>query len=111
MTLDSRRTRVRYLDLKGRSSRGLSLALKRSSPTLLELQAATKSHRVAWTATLSISRDGGRAQTLTVDDNGQPFRVTSARASRGYAPSFGATGISGFVRDRSWDRGRIKGCG
>jgi hypothetical protein len=110
VTLDSKRRQVRYVDPPGGASRALSLPLKRSGFTVLELRAATKRHRVAWTAALSISRDGGRPQTLTVDDGGQPFRVTSARASRGYAPRFGATGISGFIRDRSWDGGRITGC-
>lgn len=110
VTLDSRRRRVRYADAKGGSSRALSLPLKRTATTMLELRATAKSRRVAWTAALLVSRDGGRAQTVTVDDAGHPFRVTSARASRGYAPRFGATGISGFVRDRSWDRGAIKGC-
>ena len=108
-SLDGKRT-VRYLDTQGASSRKFALALDRKRPAVLELQAATSRHRVAWTARLSISRDGAAAQTVTVDDNGAPFRVTSARNARGYAPTFGATGIDGFARDRSWDRGRITGC-
>jgi hypothetical protein len=110
LDLDARRRAVRYVDAKGASSRALSLALKRSAPALLELQAATRNRRIAWTAELSISRSGGRSQTVAVDNGGQPFRVTSPRRSRGYAPEFGATGITGFVRQRSWDGGRIKGC-
>jgi hypothetical protein len=108
--LDSRRPRVRYVDAQGASSRKLSLALRRSAPVVLELQAATRRHRVAWTAQLTVSRDGGPAQTVTVDDDGRPFRVTSPRSSRGYAPSFGATGVDGFARDRSWDGGHVTGC-
>jgi hypothetical protein len=110
VTLDGRRRGVRYVDAKGASSRALSLPLKRSAPTVLELQVAARSHRVAWTAALSVSHAGAAPQTVKVDDGGQPFRVTSARSSRGYAAQFGATGITGFVRDRSWDGGRIKGC-
>jgi hypothetical protein len=106
--LDSKKGAVRYVSAAGRSSRRLSLPLTRR-PATLELQAATTKHRVAWTASLTITH-GGHAQTVTVDDKGAPFRVTSPRAARGYAPRFGATGISGFSRDRSWDRGRIKGC-
>ena len=109
VTLDGRRSRVRYVDAAGSGSSKLAIALKRAAPTVLELQAAARSHRIAWTASLTIDRDG-RTQQVKVDDAGKPFRVTSARASRGYAPEFGATGISGFVRDRAWDRGRIKGC-
>ncbi len=110
VTLDSRRRQVRYAGAKGASARKLSLPLERTEPTVLELQATSRSHRVAWTASLKISRDGGRTQNLLVDDGGEPFRVTSARRSRGYAAKFGATGITGFARERSWDRGRISGC-
>jgi hypothetical protein len=109
VTLDGRRSRVRYVDAAGHGSSKLALPLKLAAPVVLELQAAARSRRVAWTATLAIDR-AGHTQTVKVDDGGKPFRVTSARASRGYAPRFGATGISGFVRDRAWDRGRIKGC-
>jgi hypothetical protein len=109
VNLDSRRRTVRYVDTGGASSRTLALALDRSKPAVLELQATTKRRRVAWTAELSVSRDGGPSRTVTVNDGGKPFLVTSTRASRGYAPRFGATGISGFVRKRAWDRG-VKGC-
>lgn len=110
LNLDKERSKARYVDAKGASSSKLGLALDRSEPVMLELQAATRNRRIAWTATVSVSRDGGPAQTVTVDDSGQPFRVTSARASRGYAATFGATGVSGFARERSWDRGAIRGC-
>ncbi len=110
ISLDGRRRTVRYVSPAGASSRKLSLALDQTRPTVLELQAVTRRHRVAWNAQLAVSRDGGPPQTVTVDDNGQPFRVTSARNTRGYAPTFGATGITGFTRDRAWDRGRVSGC-
>lgn len=109
VNLDSRRRRVRYVGGDGTSSRAIALALHRTRPAVLELQAATRRHRVAWTAELAVSRDGGPAQAVTVDDGGRPFRVTSPRASRGYAPLFGPTGIAGFARERAWDRG-IRGC-
>ncbi len=95
---------------EGASSRELGLELDRSEPVMLELQAATRNRRIAWTATLSVSRDGGPEQTVTVDDSGQPFRVTSARSADGYAATFGDTGVSGFARERSYDRGTIRGC-
>jgi len=109
VNLDSRRRSVRYVDADGASSRGLALELGRSEPVVLELQAATNRHRVAWTAELPIRRDGGRSQRVTVDNGGKPFLVTSTRASRGYAPRFGATGVSGFARERAWNRG-VEGC-
>jgi hypothetical protein len=109
VTLDRQHTRVRYVDAKGNASSKLELSLSRRKPTVLELQAAARKHRVAWTATLVFDRDG-RKQQLAVDDAGKPFRVTSASSSRGYAPEFGATGISGYVRDRAWDGGHVTGC-
>ena len=110
VVLDSKRRTVRYLAPTGGSSHEPALALDRGHPSVLELQAAVRSHRVAWTAELEIGRKGGDVQTVKVSDGGKPFRVTSAREARGYAPNFGATGISGFVRDRAWDRGRVSGC-
>jgi hypothetical protein len=109
VTLDSRRRAVRYIDTDGRSRSALGLKLDRSKPTALELHIATNRRRMAWTATLIVSHDGAPPQKVSVDDGGEPFRVTSARASRGYEPRFGATGISGFARKRAWDGG-IKGC-
>jgi hypothetical protein len=109
VNLDRRPQTVRYIDAGGASTPTLGLELDRRTPAVLELQAATNRRRVAWTATLSVSRDGAPPQRVTVDDDGAPFRVTATRSSRGYAPRFGATGVSGFARERSWDGG-IKGC-
>jgi hypothetical protein len=109
VNLDTRPQAVRYVDAGSASTRTLDLELDRLTPAVLELQAATKRRRVAWTATLSVSRDGGPPQKVTVDDGGKPFRVTAVRSSRGYTPRFGATGVSGFARERSWDGG-VKGC-
>ena len=107
--LDARRPSARYVDLDGRTTPALGLRLGRSTPTVLELQVATERRRAAWTATLSVSRQGAPPQKVTVDDGGEPFRVTSPRRSRGYAPRFGATGISGFARRSAWDGG-IEAC-
>jgi hypothetical protein len=109
VNLDARPQAVRYVDAAGASTPTLALELDRDVPAVLELQAATNRSRVAWTATLLVSRDGAPPQRVTVDEGGEPFRVTATRSSRGYAPRFGATGVSGFARERSWDRG-IKGC-
>jgi hypothetical protein len=109
VNLDTRSQTVRYVDAGGASTPALGLELDRHTPAVLELQAATNRRRVAWTATLSVSRDGVPPQRVTVDDGGEPFRVTATRSSRGYAPRFGATGVSGFVREPAWDRG-IEDC-
>ena len=109
VNVDRRPPTVRYLDPRGARRDGLGLELDRHAPAVLELQVATKRRRVAWTATLSVTRAGAPPQTVTVDDGGKPFRVTSVRRSRGYTARFGATGVSGFARKRSWDRG-VTGC-
>jgi hypothetical protein len=109
VNLDRRPQEVRYLDARGATTDGLGLRLDRHAPAVLELQAATNRSRVAWTATLSVTRDGVPPQTVTVDDGGQPFRVTAVRRSHGYTARFGATGVTGFTREPSWDRG-VKGC-
>jgi hypothetical protein len=107
--LDKRPQTVRYVDAGGATTPGLGLELDRQAPAVLELQVATNRRRVAWTATLIVTRDGAPPQTVTVDDGGQPFRVTAVRRSHGYTARFGATGITGFTREPSWDRG-VNGC-
>jgi hypothetical protein len=103
--LDARRGAVRYVSGAGGVSRELALEVKRSKPQVIELRAATTRHRVAWTADLSLKDKDGNASTVNVDDHGEPFRVTSASASRGYEPVYGATGIKSFTRSRSLARG------
>ena len=102
--LGSRRA-VRYVSVNGVVSRKFGLEIGRSAPEILELRAATRSRRVAWTAELMVTDDDGRTATVAVDDGGKPFRVTSTRASRGYEPVYGATGIIGFRPSRSLARG------
>jgi len=96
LNLDSPRAAVRYVRAGERSSRKLSLELKRSSPQVVELQAATRRHRVAWVAELTVRNQDGEPTTITVDDGGKPFRVTSERESRSYRPIYGVSGIIGY---------------
>jgi hypothetical protein len=103
--LDARRPAVRYVSSSGVVSRTLALEVNRSRPQVVELRAATARHRVAWTAELSVRDTHGHSSTVTVDDGGRPFRVTSARSSRGYEPVYGATAITSFKRSRSVARG------
>ncbi len=103
--LDSERAVVRYVSVNGVVSRNLALEVSSTAPQVIELRAATRRRRVAWTAELTVTDDDGRTSTVTVDDDGEPFRVTSARASRGYEPVYGATGITGFSRSDALARG------
>jgi hypothetical protein len=103
--LDSARAPVRYVSANGVVSRTLAVEVTRDAPQVLELRAATRHHRVAWTAQLSVKDRDGNTSTVAVDDGGKPFRVTSVSASRGYEPVYGATGITSFTRSRSLARG------
>lgn len=103
--LDSKRAAVRYVSVNGVVSRNLALEVASGAPQVIELRAATRRRRVAWTAELTVTDDDGRTSTVSVDDDGEPFRVTSASASRGYEPVYGPTGITGFSRSDSLARG------
>jgi len=104
-SLDSTRSAVRYVSPNGVVSRRLAIEVTRSDPQVLELRAATKKRRVAWTAELSVKDGDGNTTTIGVDDDGEPFRVTATSASRGYEPVYGATGITGFARSDDVARG------
>ena len=49
-------------------------------------------------AELTVRNADGDRTTITVDDGGKPFRVTSERSSRSYAPIYGQSGIIGYAR-------------
>jgi hypothetical protein len=100
LNLDKPRAAVRYVGADKRSSRKLGFEVTRSAPQVIELQAATRRHRVAWTASLALRDADGNASTVTVDDNGKPFRVTSERSSSFYSPVYGQSGIIGYNRIR-----------
>ena len=103
--LDSKRRAVRYVSVNGVVSRNLALDVSPSEPQVIELRAATRRRRVAWTAQLVVRNDDGDRSTVVVDDDGEPFRVTATRASRGYEPVYGPTGITGFARSSNVARG------
>ena len=103
--LDSKRRAVRYVSVNNVVSRRLALEVERSAPQVIELRAATKRRRVAWTAELSVKDDDGNTSVVAVDDEGKPFRVTATSASRGYEPVYGPTGITGFARSSTVARG------
>ena len=98
LNLDSPRAAARYVGANQRSSKTLSLKLGRSDEQVIELHAATRRHRVAWVAELTVRNQDGEPTTITVDDGGKPFRVTSTRSSRSYAPIYGQSGIIGYAR-------------
>ena len=98
LNLDAPRRAARYVAADKRSSKTLSLKLARRDEQVIELHAATRRHRVAWVAELIVRNADGDPTTITVDDNGKPFRVTSERSSRFYLPIYGQSGIIGYAR-------------
>jgi len=105
LNLDSSRAATRYVGADKRSAKTLSLQVSRTEPQVIELQVATRSHRVAWVAELTVRNRDGDPSTIAVDDGGKPFRVTSERSSRSYRPIYGQSGIIGYARqDRGFER-------
>ena len=98
LNLDSPGRAARYVGADERSAETLSLKLGRADEQVIELQAATRRHRVAWVAELTVRNQDGDPTTITVDDGGKPFRVTSERSSRSYQPIYGQSGIIGYAR-------------
>ena len=101
LDLDSPSAPTRYVGADKRSSKALALEVGRAKPQVLELQATTRDHRVAWVAELTVRNEDGDASTIVVDDRGEPFRVTSERASRSYQPIYGQSGIIGYARQKA----------
>ena len=101
LDLDAPRKPTRYAEPGKPGSDTLALELVRSDPQVIELQAATRRHRVAWVAELTVRDEDGGLATITVDDGGKPFRVTSERSSRAYRPIYGQSGIIGYARNEA----------
>ncbi len=100
LNLDSARAAVRYVGADRRGAKTLALEVGRAAPQVIELQAATRRHRVAWVAELTVRNADGDPTTITVDDGGKPFRVTSERSSQSYRPIYGQGGIIGYARQK-----------
>jgi hypothetical protein len=100
LNLDSPGSAARYVGTDKRGSKTLALQVGTAAAQIIELQARTKRHRVAWVAELTVRNADGDPTTITVDDAGQPFRVTSERESQSYRPIYGQSGIIGYARQK-----------
>lgn len=100
LNLDSPRAATRYVGADDRSAKTLSVEVDRTDPQVIELHAATRTHRIAWVAELTVRNEDDEPQTIVVDDDGEPFRVTSERSSRSYRPIYGQSGIIGYARQK-----------
>jgi hypothetical protein len=105
--LDEPSPTARFLDDAG-SPAPLALSVTRTDVELVELQASSGRSAIDWAPEIFYSGPEGEG-SLTVSDDGHPFRVSSERASDGY--TFGFVGeTSSLVREPSWDVNGITAC-
>ena len=104
--LDAPTPRIRYFN-KDLESSSIALFVTRNDIEVLELQAATEKSTVDWTAKVFYSGPDGDG-SVTVDDGGRPFRVTTETASDAY--SFKVFPTRKVVREPSWDKNGIVAC-
>ncbi len=105
--LDAGVPKVEYWDDSG-PHKDLAVSVTRSDLELIELHASSKRSTVDWRAQVFYSGPEGEG-TVTVDDGGKPFRVSTESASAGYRPDF-AGGKPKLVREHSWDKNGITAC-
>jgi hypothetical protein len=107
--LDSPRPSVHYYSDQGTpGGRHLALTVTRTDSEQLELHASTKKQRIGWRATIFYSAPRGDG-SITVDDNGRPFRVTTETASDGYSPALSGNRRA-VKREHDWDGKGISAC-
>jgi hypothetical protein len=103
--LDARRPEVQLLDDTGAPAKNLTLFVTRTNIEAVEIQASTEKSMVDWNLELFYSGANGDG-SVTVDDGGKPFRVTTESGSDGYRP-VGATKVK---REHAWDANGIAAC-
>jgi hypothetical protein len=105
INLDAAPPSVTYLDDHGQPTEPLTLRVDRQEPQVLELQAYTTRAQVRWTAELPYSTPDGTG-SVELNNGGEPFRVTTETASKGYEPHINLKGLgTGLHREPGWDNG------
>lgn len=74
-----------------------------SDTEVLQIYATTRKHYVEWVLELAYSAPDGRG-TITIDNNGEPFRLTSGIGSQVYVPDWET---KDFKRRPDWDNGIV----
>jgi hypothetical protein len=105
VNLDAPSPEVQVLDDTGAPLKNTTLFVTRTNIEVLELQASTEKSMVDWNLELFYSGPDGDG-SVTVDDAGKPFRVTTESASDGYEP-VSATQVK---REHAWDANGIVAC-
>jgi hypothetical protein len=107
--LDQPSPTAQFRDESG-SPAPLTLSVTRTDVELVELQAASEQSTVDWVAEVMYSGPEGEG-SVTVSEDGDPFRVSSEQASDGYTLGFAnETGSPTPVREQSWDANGITAC-
>ena len=88
-------------------TRHLALFVTRTDAEQIELWASTKKATVEWRAKIFYSGPKG-AGSVTIDDGGRPFRVTTERSSDGYRGN--PVGNQLIAREHSWDKTGVTSC-
>jgi hypothetical protein len=104
--LDEPQPSVHFVDL-GPPNKNTTLFVTRTDIEEIELQASTEKSMVEWTAKFFYSGPDGDG-SVSVDDHGRPFRVTTESASDGYKLNFGEG--PRVKREHSWDGTGISTC-
>ena len=91
----------------GQAEENITLFVTSTDIEVIELQVGTEKSMVDWTAEVFYSGPDGDG-SITVDDHGRPFRVTTETRSDAYT-------VTGFpnikiVREPSWDANGIFAC-
>lgn len=106
--LDSPQPEAHFLDKLGAPNEPVTLFVTRTDIEQIELQATTRKGMVDWTAEVFYSGPDGDG-SITKDDHGRPFRVTSETASDGYNLVFFEQGPK-LEREHRWDGTGISIC-
>ena len=85
----------------------LALSVTRTDAEQVELRASTRKATVEWRAKVFYSGPDG-AGSVTIDDEGQPFRVTTETSSDGYRGN--PVGKQLIAREHFWDENGITSC-
>jgi len=88
-------------------ARHLALFVTRTDAEQIELWASTRKATVDWRAKVFYSGPKGPG-SVTIDDGGQPFRVTTETSSDGYKGN--PVGDQLVTRNHSWDERGVSSC-
>jgi hypothetical protein len=96
-----------FKDDSSPAARHLALSVTRTDAEQIEIWASTKKATVEWRAKIFYSGPKG-AGSVTIDDEGRPFQVTTERSSDGYRGH--PVGNQLITREHFWDKAGVTSC-